>query len=377
MIDRLHEALSAELNVAETLKWFNQHYLPVVLERMNDVGFRKTMALYDGERLRTNERNLTDTRTRLGLLLEDGFARISNEILADEGIDDLFWNYVVANRFPDLEVHSNNGSTLMRIEMKALEVRAEEKSANFATLIKDINPETDYLVVCLWEWDSDINESIEWDAAVKVHKVYVFHAYSLARIRDCYWLNNPPSCCREQSEGAKRYQGIDIRTAINCTKQHYSVEEHNMGKILRLWQGDAGDLPDSYSEIERETLSSYLEFVDEVYRAGFDILSSEILRSIGGANIEFHSISGIRYPESNGVAIVPKEIATTNNNRERIARDSGARIVIKMNKNYQCSASPTQLAGEYDAGPFNKVKPKHVAQMLKDMGPLWEKDKME
>lgn len=41
----------------------------------------------------------------------------------------------------------------MRIEVKCLQSMAEEKSANFDTLIKDINPQTDFVVVFLWEWD--------------------------------------------------------------------------------------------------------------------------------------------------------------------------------------------------------------------------------
>lgn len=361
MINQLREALSAELDVSSTLDWFRRDYLPEVLKRINNDDSRRTMALYEGERLRTNERNLTDTRTRLGLLLEHGFTRISNEILADEGIDDLFWNYVVANRFPDLEVHSNDGTTLMRIEMKALEGRAEEKSANFATLIKDINPETDYLIVCLWKWDNTENKNVAWDSAVRVEDIYVFHAYSLARIRDYYWLNNPPARC-------KAYQGIDIRTAINCNETQFSVEEHNMGKILRLWQGDYEDLPASFSDLERETLASYLEFVDEVYEAGFKLLSVEILESVGGTSIEYYMLGNINYPESRGVAVVPNGTATTKRERLRISRDSGANIVVKMKNNYQCAAWHIQTTIEYDGKLFDSVKPKNAPQKLLDTG---------
>ena len=363
MIRQLREALSARLDVRSTINWFREDYLPEIMSRINSDDSRRRMALYEGERLRTNERNLTDTRTRLGLLLEHDFARISNEILSDEGVNDLFWNYVVANRYPDLEVHSNDGTTHMRIEMKALEGRAEEKSANFDTLIKDIDPNTDYLIVCLWQWDLTPSSRVAWDSAVRVESIYVFHAYSLARIRDYYWLNKPPSKC-------KAYQGIDIRTAISCNETQFSVEEHNMGKILRLWLDDYEDLPSSFSDLERDTLSSYLEFVDEVYDVGFKLLSVEILELVGGNNIEYFALGNISYPESGGVAIVPNGTAMTKRERLRISRDSGASIVIRMNNNYQCIAWHVQTAIEYDSKLFDKVKPKNAPKELRDTGLL-------
>ncbi|MDO4437571.1 MAG: hypothetical protein Q4B77_06460 [Coriobacteriaceae bacterium] len=363
MIKGLREALKAELDVPATLNWFRQEYLPEVLERINRDGSRKTMALYGGERLRTNERNLTDTRTRLGLLLEHNFTRISNEILVDEGVDDLFWNYVVANRFPDLEVHSIDGSTHIRIEMKALESRAEEKSANFATLIKDIDPETDYLIVCLWQWDDTPSASIAWDSAVRVEKIYVFHAYSLARIRDYNWLNHPPKNC-------KAYQGIDIRTAVTCNAAHFSTEEHNMGKILRLWSRGRKELPVGFSDLEQETLESYLQFVDEVYYSGFKLLSVEILKSIGGDCIEYHTYEDASYPESRGVAVVPREVPFDKEARRKILNDCGAGVVVKMKNNYQCVAWSVGMAAEMDSQLFDNTKPKNAAQKLIGTGLL-------
>ena len=99
----------------------------------------------------------------------------------------MFWSYVVANRFPDLEIRENNGNRLLRLEIKCLQCVAEEKSANFDTLIKDINPNTDFVIVCLWDWDNRGNNICQWDSAPKLFKIYVFHAYSLAQLRDTYW----------------------------------------------------------------------------------------------------------------------------------------------------------------------------------------------
>lgn len=152
------EELIKILHATETpdkiAKWLREQYFPEIMNRYNSEASRKRFGLYRNEQIPSNERNLTDVRTRMGVLIEFELARISNEILPELGIDDVFWSYVVANRFPDLEIRENNGNRLLRLEIKCLQCVAEEKSANFDTLIKDINPNTDFVIVCLWDWDN-------------------------------------------------------------------------------------------------------------------------------------------------------------------------------------------------------------------------------
>ena len=147
------EELIKILHATETpdkiAKWLREQYFPEIMNRYNSEASRKRFGLYRNEQIPSNERNLTDVRTRMGVLIEFELARISNEILPELGIDDVFWSYVVANRFPDLEIRENNGNRLLRLEIKCLQCVAEEKSANFDTLIKDINPNTDFVIVCL------------------------------------------------------------------------------------------------------------------------------------------------------------------------------------------------------------------------------------
>ena len=150
----MREMLSCDKdNTLDLSIWLRNRYLPYLITKFNCSKVRKCLGLYQGERIPENERNLTDVRNRVSLLIEHDLAALSNEILEEYDIDDMFWCYVVANRFPDLEIRKNNGERCMRIEVKCLQSMAEEKSANFDTLIKDINPQTDFVVVFLWEWD--------------------------------------------------------------------------------------------------------------------------------------------------------------------------------------------------------------------------------
>lgn len=149
--DELIQHLCCQQAPIDSLEYLGSQILPKVIERLNEQGTRRHFAIYGGDQIPQNERNLTDVRNRMSLLIEYEIAVIGNELLRENGIDDVFWTYVIANRFPDIEIRNNLGHRGTRLEIKCLESIAEEKSANFDTLKKDLNPNTDYVAVFIWE----------------------------------------------------------------------------------------------------------------------------------------------------------------------------------------------------------------------------------
>ena len=274
MIPELENMLSAKKNAMETAQWLRKDYLPELVRRFNLSEARKRLGLYGGDKIPENERNLTDVRNRISLIVEYELARLSNHIIEDHELPDLFWSYVVANRFPDLEVRERDGTRHLRIEVKCLQSIAEEKSANFDTLKKDIHPGTDFVIVFLWEWAHD-GMDFKWDRAPKLLEHFVFHAYSLAELRDHYWLNKPPS------DLAGGYQGFDIRYAVNCSNGVFNEEEGNYGKLLRIWQENFPYQPKS-SPILQDTETEYFRFKSEVVLAGFRSLCFLHLPKLSG-----------------------------------------------------------------------------------------------
>lgn len=250
--------------------WLRGTYLPAIVERFNGEETRKRLGLYPGEHIPRNERNLTDVRNRVSLIIEYELARLSNEVLGALGEKELFWSYVVANRFPDLEVRWPSGEAGLRIEVKCIQSIAEEKSANFDTLRKDLHHDTDFVVVFVWEWDAARRGRYRWDRAPRLLTWHVFHAASLAALRDCYWLNRPPP-----DLGGGR-QGFDLRYAVNCKQGRYAQEEGNYGKLLRIWDAGFPHRPPGTPALQ-DTERAYLEFVDGVIASGFWSLCDEHL----------------------------------------------------------------------------------------------------
>ena len=345
MISNLRTALCARLEPSDMVDWLHEQYLPEIQRRLNSLDSRRRLALFGGEKIPTNERNLTDSRNRVGLILEYELARHSNDLLKEAGIEDLFWSYVVANRFPDLEVHDAEGNANLRFEVKSLQSCAEEKSANFATLIKDIKPTTDYLIVFLWEWENGVSSS--WDQAVRILKMYAFHAYSLAKLRDSCWLNSPPNNC-------DYYQGFDLRYPVNCNGTTFSEEEHNLGKLLRLWKPDT-EYYGADVALVKKTISAYSSFVAEVYELGFETIAHSLLSELAKErpeNIEFGFVAG-------SIGVFSKLAPSSVGQRKERAEEAGLSHAIYLTDKYRCSGySYDCVRGETKL--FGDKKPKQV-----------------
>jgi len=272
--NELRDYLMGAREPLETLSWLRDTFLPAVISDLNSIDVRQRLGIYAGEKIPENERNLTDVRNRVSLIIEYEMARIATRILEHAEIKDLFWSYVVANRFPDLEVRNHSARRSLRVEVKCLQTISEEKSANFDTLRKDIHPKTDFLVVFLWEWRHDPTE-VTWDRAPQIVKGYVFHAATMAHLRDWYWLNRPPANL------GGGLQGFDLRYGVNCANGVYNEEEGNYGKVTRMWQRDFEYKPKTSPLIE-QTIDDYLVFKTDAITTGMDTLANTFLPGLSG-----------------------------------------------------------------------------------------------
>ena len=346
----LMKMLMADSSPAEIAAWLRQEYLPYLISRFNVEDVRKRLGLYMGERIPDNERNLTDVRNRVSLIIEYELARLSNDILKCHEIDSFFWCYVVANRFPDLEVRKNNGERCLRIEVKCLQSIAEEKSANFDTLIKDINPNTDYVVVFLWEWFYMDGVAFSWDRAPKILGSYVFHAASLAKLRDTYWLNKPPA---DMGSG---WQGFDLRYAVNCKEGVYSEEEGNYGKLLRIWQEGFEYRPIETVEL-LDTERAYIEFKNNVVLEGFKSLCEYHLQIMCRTQIENIHIDGEYVGAKCGeYGFVFKSRVGGIPALVKVASDNNLRFIVSMTDKYVSTGY--ELIDNRLVSKFSGLKPK-------------------
>lgn len=352
--EELVKYLRATESPENIAKWLREEYFPEIMARYNSESSRKRFGLYKNEQIPSNERNLTDVRTRMGVLIEFELARLSNEILPEMGITDVFWSYVVANRFPDLEIRENNGNRLLRLEIKCLQCIAEEKSANFDTLIKDINPYTDFVIVCLWDWDRDGRSECEWDSAPKLYKIYVFHAYSLAKLRDTYWLNKPPANL------GNGYQGFDVRYAVTCADGVFSKEQGNYGKLTRIWKEGFEYRPvDTPALLDTE--AEYIKFQKEIIGAGFEKLAKKQLEELRHEPIADLIYNGRSIGYASGdIGYVMESIRK--NKAQEIALLNRLSIIVSMTEKYRSTIFQVQPDDVLELA--KNEKPKNIVEII-------------
>lgn len=360
--EEIRKHLLAQAPVEETLSFLTREFMPAVVTRLNEIGTRRRMALYGGDRVPENERNLTDVRNRMSLLIEYKLAWIGNDILSEAKIDDFFWTNVVANRFPDLEVRSTNGRRGIRVEVKCLEAIAEEKSANFDTLKKDLNPRTDFVAVFLWEWFRD-QAAVAWDRAPKILKCYVFHASSLAELRDYNWLNNPPNGL------GNGFQGYDFRFAVNCNDSTYNEEEGNYGKLLRIWPSGAIYAP-GLSPLLKETSTLCRAFEEDVIWSGFEVLAADILEKFGDGGVvpllnATGQTAGFRNTK---IGMILKRRAPKAKEQVDTCKLAGVKRAVVMTDKYQWSDN--ELIGNRLVRRDQGRKPKHLINHLSENSAL-------
>ena len=337
-----------------TLAFLTDEFIPAIVAKLNESDTRRRMALYGGDRVPENERNLTDVRNRMSLLIEYKLAWIGNDVMEAHGITDLFWANVVANRFPDLELRNNQGRRGVRVEVKCLQTIAEEKSANFDTLKKDLNPNTDYIVVFIWEWFAD-QSTVGWDRAPRVLRAFVFHASSLAELRDYNWLGTPPNTLGDG------FQGFDFRYAVNCRRGAYNEEEGNYGKLLRIWSDDVDYRP-GLNDLLRATIAIYRDFGDFTVWSGFEVLAPYVLLQSGLGKpqpiLMAGKTSGYRVGDR---AILFRSRANLQQQRELAQAQDLASMVV-MNDKYQWVENRV-VAGRLERSAEGR-KPKHLIRHL-------------
>ena len=248
-------------DVTSALHLLNDVMIPLAIKRLNEDILPAQIPIFPDDVTPTNQKNLTDVRTRIGTLLEYQFATAVSGILPELDIhNDIALTHVVANQFPDLAFRSVTGELGVRLEIKAVQTIAEEKAAGFNTLIKDIRKGRDFLVAFTWEWEKETtSQAFQYPY---IHNWYVMDAYQLAQLRNTYWLDTPAT----KNMGTGR-QGFDLRFPVTATASKFSQEQKNYGKLMRIFDPKKAHLLTD-ELLESETLRIYYRFKEETQLLG-------------------------------------------------------------------------------------------------------------
>lgn len=280
----LRELLSnCERSGDKLVSVMNNDILPTAVTKLNEKS-RRRMGKLKSEKLPRNERNLTDARTRIGILLEYSLADIIDSQWQEMLRGEHTLAYVVINRFPDLISRNGHHETGIRVEVKAIEAVSEEKSANLDVLVMEVRESGDVLCVLLWEW----NEYEEGGIVAEyphVYHAYAFPVRTIAQVRDVAWLHDMSRA---------KFKAIDVAGPVVGSGDGLKEEEHNMGKLLRIAaSGDFDDGSLAYLKSHPAVLA-YQAFKAETITIGIQTIVRRAFVQFG-VNAQEEQINNFRF----------------------------------------------------------------------------------
>jgi len=348
----------------EALRLLADVILPSCRDYLNSVALPSQFGLYTNDRIRTNQRNLTDIRTRLGVLFEYELAKAFNVVT--EGFTEGAFprlSYVVANKYPDLAFRGSEGQIGARFEVKAIEDIAEEKTANYDTLIKNIRKGGDYVIVILWGWTES---KLISGQTPRIHEIFVFDAFELAMLRDIQWLNNPPL-----NLGSGR-QGYDLAYAVNSSSGGYNKEEGNYGKLMRIFnESSSAFVPEDIRN--GPTINNYLRMRACVIKSGLNQIISNLTIGLNSSSISLAS-SGFDPPFTdltvasvgdNTIGAFGAERFSRIITIEHILLDANCDYLVEFNGKFSWRIYSRDQAGHFSLSGENGKKPAGSYEWIK------------
>ena len=216
----------------------------------------------------------------MGLLLEGLWGYETNRILVDAQIEVAWLVDHEYNDFAVVDVNSKwNPSTkegeYFRVEIKSMNVGAEESKAHFDELWKNIGEE-DQLVVLAWRWEED-GERV-WP---KVVDLYIGNARSVARLRDVMHQARggtfvdgkkcpdgcSPSKCQHDGEPLNANGKRERVFGPEATRVSQKVSHaQNFGGLVRMVKARGADALSSLklARSESEDAALYLDFIQRL-----------------------------------------------------------------------------------------------------------------
>jgi hypothetical protein len=159
----LPELLSqSKSDIEEISKYFNE-LLAEAIQRVN-ADFspqRLSKRPRQAEPLPTDKRQLSSYRTRIGTMLEYALSTEMNVIIKERYGDKYLLTFATVHEYPDFYFRDDTLTSLLRIEMKAVDAESDEQAARFSTPTVLIDAGKDMLLLIGWKWtDLEQDEKI-------------------------------------------------------------------------------------------------------------------------------------------------------------------------------------------------------------------------
>jgi len=217
-----------------------------------------------------NTRNLTDMRTRVGFLLEYSAPHVIKKLLEERPRtgkrckikEGGHVGYLISNQFGDFCIR--RGDFTVWVEVKCLDIDAEEYAANLSTPMAWIPP-TGFLMIMLYRVED--TDQVRHPTIIDIG---VFRARTIAKLRDFGWL--------DVRNKQILIDGASYRTGSGIWKR----EEGNMGKIGRIARAcKKAESSNYFTDKEKKELCRFRNFLLQFEKQRAEHLGFRIRELLG------------------------------------------------------------------------------------------------
>lgn len=238
-------------NIEEIALWMDE-LVKVASENINNdfsprrlsKGTRKV------EPLPTNTRELSSFRTRIGTMLEYALSTEMDRIIREHNGDEFYLTFAVSHEYPDFYLRDDTLSSLLRIEMKAVDADSDEQAARFGVPTADIEKSNDLLLIVGWKWEPIINDKTEIGEYPHIFISMVLPAKDIVEERD-----------KRLALAGGEIEGREVLVPKRGKPGVFGPDPGNYGKFWRLIHRSRRDAKDLSPAVKR--FLDFLRIIDE------------------------------------------------------------------------------------------------------------------
>ena len=228
-------------------KHFNDLLAEAIVEVNKEFGPKRLSKLpRQKEPLPTDTRQLSSYRTRIGTMLEYAISTTMSKLLQRRYGDRYLLTFATTHEYPDFYFRDNTLTSLLRIEMKAVDAESDEQAARFSTPTVWIDDERDMLLLIGWEWTNLKKDDKVIGEYPHIFASLVLPAGEIAKERDI----------RLKITGGK-IEGEEV-FVYSPRKGEYVPDPGNYGKFWRIIHSTR-----QISELS-EAMLEFMRFLEEV-----------------------------------------------------------------------------------------------------------------
>ena len=237
-------------DIEEISKYFNE-LLDEAIQRVN-ADFspqRLSKRPRQIEPLPTDKRQLSSYRTRIGTMLEYALSTEMDAIIKERYGNKYLLTFATAHEYPDFYFRDDTLTSLLRIEMKAVDAESDEQAARFSTPTILIEADKDMLLLIGWQW-----RDLEQDGEMIGEFPYIFAGVILSAGEIAAERDVRLKITRGKIEGEKVL-------VYSEKKGDFVPDPGNYGKLWRIIHRTRLNVEDPSDTVRQ--FKHFLEEVDE------------------------------------------------------------------------------------------------------------------